>query len=106
MAKMFNPPHPGALIKDVMTSLNLNVSIAAEQLGISRVQLSRVINARASISTEMAVRLEQWIGGPAAETWLGMQTAHDLWQLRHSKQMPRVAKAKKVSGRAGASAPQ
>ncbi|WP_354679592.1 helix-turn-helix transcriptional regulator, partial [Cupriavidus plantarum] len=52
MAKMFNPPHPGALIKDVMTSLNLNVSIAAEQLGISRVQLSRVINARASISTE------------------------------------------------------
>lgn len=95
MTKMFNPPHPGALIKDVMTPLNMTVSMAAEQLGVSRVQLSRVINARASISTEMAVRLEQWIGGPTAETWLGMQIDHDLWLLRHSKQMPRVAKAKK-----------
>lgn len=95
MTEMFNPPHPGALIKDVMGSLNITVSMAAEQLGISRVQLSRVINERASVSTEMAVRLEQWVGGPTAETWLGLQTDHDLWQLRHSNQMPRVAKAQK-----------
>lgn len=90
---MFNPPHPGALVKDVMTSLNLSVGAAASQLGVSRVQLSRLINEHAGVSTEMAVRLEQWVRGPTAETWLGLQADHDLWQLRHSDALPRVAPA-------------
>lgn len=96
MTEMFNPPHPGALIKDVMTSLHLTMGMAAEQLGVSRVQLSRVVNEHAAVSTEMAVRLEQWIGGPAAETWLGLQADYDLWQLRHSKRMPHVEKAQEL----------
>lgn len=52
-----------------------------------------MINARASVSTEVAVRLEQWVGGPTAETWLGLQANYDFWQLRHSRQISRLAKA-------------
>lgn len=83
MSPMFNPPHPGETLKeDVLPALGLSVTEAAVQLGVSRVPLSRVINSRAPISPELALRLEQRITSPTADIWLRMQTSHDLWQAR------------------------
>ena len=86
---MFNPPHPGSILKeDLLPELGIGVTKAAIQLGVSRVALSRVINGRAAISADMALRLEAWMNGPSAETWVRMQAEHDLWQAR---QKPRPA---------------
>lgn len=58
---------------------------AAEQLGVTRAALSRVLNGRAAISPEMALRLELWLGiehGGRADTWIAQQAAYDLWKAR------------------------
>ncbi len=80
---MYNPPHPGSILKeDILPELDISITEAASQLGVSRVALSRVINGKAAISAEMAIRLEAWISGPTAETWVRMQAEYDLWQAR------------------------
>lgn len=57
---MKNPPHPGAMLRDgVLTPLNLAATEAATRLGMSRVALSRVLNGRAGISPDLAIRLER-----------------------------------------------
>jgi antitoxin HigA-1 len=63
MAGMHNPPHPGAILReDVLPALGLTVTEAAGQLRIARAALSRVLNGRAAISPEMALRIEGWLG--------------------------------------------
>ena len=75
---MKTPVHPGEILReDVLADLGLSVSEAASRLGISRVALSRVLNGRARISSNLAVRLEQ-AGVGTARAWLAMQSAHDL----------------------------
>lgn len=82
MTNMFNPPHPGETLReDVLPELNLTVTDAAQQLGVSRVAFSRMINGRSAISADMAIRLAQWLGGDA-ETWLRLQMQYDLWQAK------------------------
>ncbi len=84
MTKMFNPSHPGLTLRDdVLPALRLNVTEAARQLDVSRVALSRVLNGRAAISPEMALRIEVWLGverGGEARLWLAEQSAYDVWQ--------------------------
>ncbi len=81
--RMHNPPHPGEILKeDILPSLGLTVTEAADQLGVSRVTLSRMINGNAAISAEMAIRLAQWLGGNP-ETWLRAQVQYDLWHAEH-----------------------
>jgi len=84
MTRMYNPPHPGLTLRDdVLPALGLTVTQAAEQLDVSRVALSRVLNGRAAISPEMALRMEAWLGkerGGDARVWLAEQTAYDMWQ--------------------------
>ncbi len=93
MKRMHNPPHPGEILKDeVLPGLGLTVTEAAEQLGVSRVAFSRVINGRAAISAELAIRLGQWLGG-SAEAWLQGQLQYDLW---HAQQRSK-AKVKPAS---------
>ena len=61
----------------------LTVTQAAQQLYVSRVALSRVLNGRAAISPEMALRIEAWLGvkrGGEARLWLAEQSAYDVWQ--------------------------
>lgn len=99
MTLMHNPPHPGETLRDdVLPALGLTVTDAAAQLGVTRAALSRVLNARAGISPEMALRLERWLGvdhGGRASVWLGMQTAFDLWQTQKSAK-PALSKIKPV----------
>lgn len=84
MTRMHNPPHPGITLRDdVLPALELTVTEAAEQLGVARVTLSRVLNGRAAISPEMALRIEAWLGvdrGGEARLWLAEQSAHDVWK--------------------------
>lgn len=96
MTQMFNPPHPGETLReDVLPELGLTVTRAAAQLGVTRVALSRVLNAHAGISPEMALRIEGWLGsenGGRADLWLSQQAAYDLWQAR-SRGAPQVERA-------------
>ena len=81
---MFNPSHPGLTLRDdVLPALGLTVTQAAQQLDVSCLTLSRVVNGRAAISAEMALRIEAWLGlarGGEARLWLAEQNAYDVWQ--------------------------
>lgn len=96
MSRMFNPPHPGETLReDVLPALGLTVTAAAEQLGVTRAAFSRVLNCRAAISPEMALRIEGWLGvenGGRADVWLAQQAVYDLWKARESG-APTVQKA-------------
>jgi addiction module HigA family antidote len=94
--RMHNPPHPGEILKeDVLPELALTVTEAAAQLGVTRAALSRVLNGRAAISADMALRLADWLGnGP--EIWLRMQSAHDLWRASKNRR-PRVRPAARIA---------
>jgi len=81
-----NPTHPGEVLReDVIAELGLTVKEAAERLGMSRTALSRVLNGRAAVSSDLALRLEQ-AGVSTADTWLTMQLNHDLAQARKHPQ--------------------
>jgi addiction module HigA family antidote len=86
MTHMHNPPHPGETLRaDVLPALRLTVTAAAEQLGVTRAALSRILNGRTGISPEMALRIEGWLGvdrGGRADLWVAQQAAYDLWQVR------------------------
>ena len=90
MTRMHNPPYPGATLReDVLPAMGLSVTEAAKQIGVTRATLSRVLNGRAAISIDMALRLERWLGveqGARAELWLEEQLAYDLWQARQKIQ--------------------
>lgn len=101
MVRMHNPPHPASILReDILPELGLSVTEAARQLGISRVQLSRVLNERAGISADLALRLEAWLGGPrkgpSAEVWMRMQADYDLWQAKQ-KGKPQIARAVRIA---------
>jgi addiction module HigA family antidote len=77
---MFSPPHPGLAIRhDCLEPLNLSITEAAKVLGVSRQALNNVVNGKAGISPEMAIRLDKAFGG-GAETWFRIQTSYDLAQ--------------------------
>jgi addiction module HigA family antidote len=105
VSRMHNPPHPGETLReDILPALGLNVSEAAEQLQIARATLSRVLNGRAAISPEMALRLEGWLGvenGGGADAWIALQAAYDLWQARKAG-MPKVKRVRIPQERAAA----
>jgi addiction module HigA family antidote len=78
------PVHPGAILReDILKEMKLSITTAAINLQVSRKQLSEVINEKAAISAEMAVRLEDAFG-VNAEFWLDMQKAYDIWKVKHS----------------------
>lgn len=89
MSRIFNPPHPGEVLKDGVMVEGVTVTSLAEQLGVTRVALSRILNSRAGISADMAIKLAHVFGG-SAESWLYMQANYDLWQaerraVKHGK---------------------
>ena len=77
---MHNPPHPGEVIRELcIEPLNLTVTKAAEGLGVTRKTFSALLNGRAGISPEMAIRISKAFGG-SAESWMIQQAQYDLWQ--------------------------
>ncbi len=82
---MHNPPHPGAVIKELcLEPLGISVTAAAEGLGVSRKTLSAILNGRAGISPEMAVRLSIAFD-TSSESWLNQQTQYDLWKAEQHR---------------------
>ncbi len=77
---MHSPPHPGLSVRhDCLEPLGLSVTAGAQVLGVSRKQLSALVNGRAGISPEMAIRLDKAFGG-GASTWYQLQAAYDMAQ--------------------------
>ena len=90
--QMHNPPHPGEVLLDLcLKPLGLTVTQAAAALGVSRKTLSSILNARAGISPEMAVRLSLAFG-TTAESWLNQQVQYDLWHAERKRNKLRVAR--------------
>jgi len=78
---MKNPPHPGLTVRhDCLEPLGLSVTEETKVLGVTRQALNNLVNGKAGISPEMAVRLSKAFGG-GPEVWLGMQTDYDLAQV-------------------------
>jgi len=77
--RMHNPPHPGEVLRELcLEPQGLSVTRTARGLGVSRKTLSAILNGRAGISPEMAIRLSKAFG-TSAESWLNHQTQYDLW---------------------------
>ncbi len=75
---MKEPPHPGLSVRyDCLEPLGLTITAGAKVLGVSRQALNSLVNGKAGISPEMAIRLDKAFGG-TAEAWLALQTAYDL----------------------------
>jgi addiction module HigA family antidote len=88
---MHNPPHPGEMIRELcLAPLGLSVTAAAKALGVSRKTLSELLNGKAGISPEMAIRLSIAFD-TTAESWLNQQMQYDLWKARQRRK-PRVAR--------------
>lgn len=83
MSQMHDPPHPGEILQDTVLR-EMTVTEFAKRLSVSRVALSRVVNCRAAVSAELAIRLAAALGG-SAETWMRMQVAYDLWHAQKKK---------------------
>ena len=82
--QMHNPPHPGEILRELcLEPLELSVTDAAEALGVSRKTLSSILNGRAGISPEMAIRLSKAFD-TTPESWLNQQQQYDLWQAMQS----------------------
>ncbi len=86
--RMHNPPHPGEVLRELcLEPLGISVTDAAKALGISRKTLSAILNGKAGISPEMALRLSIAFN-TTPESWLAQQSQHDLWQAeQHRKEL-------------------
>lgn len=97
---MKNPVHPGRLVRhDCLEPLGLTVTAGAKVLGVTRQALNNVVNARAGISPEMAIRLSKAFGS-TPEAWLAMQVAFDLAQARKRAAKIKVKRYHGAHGRA------
>ena len=86
MARMYNPPHPGEVLREFLPD-GMTIEEVARRLGVSRVQLSRVLNGRSAISADVAIRVGL-LTHTTPESWLAGQSKWDLWQ---ASQKPRPA---------------
>lgn len=102
---MKRPPHPGRLIKNAcLGPLGLTVTEGARILGVARPTLSGVINGKAGISPEMAIRLEKAFGG-SADAWLRMQVAFELARARRRESEIKVTSVRRNAGGASSATP-
>jgi len=90
--QMHNPPHPGEILRELcLEPLGLTVTDAAAALGVSRKTLSSILNGRAGISPDMALRLSIAFG-TSPESWLNQQIQYDLWVARQASSKMKVQK--------------
>jgi addiction module HigA family antidote len=86
VALMHKPPHPGEVLMDTVLRPDGGVTVAAfaQHLRIPRRALSRVVNGKAAVSAELAIRLASALRG-SAESWLRLQMTHDLWHAQKAR---------------------
>jgi len=87
--RMHNPAHPGEILREIyLDPMRVTITEAAEALGVSRKHLSAIVNGRASVTPDMAVRLAG-VFATEPELWVNLQAQHDLWQVSR-KARPKV----------------
>ena len=84
MSRMYNPPHPGEVLREWIPE-DMTVTQAAAALQINRVTLASLLNGKAGVTANIALRLAAWLG-TSPDMWLGIQAQWDLWQ---AEQQPR-----------------
>ena len=87
--QMYNPPHPGLLLKESMEGHNLSISKMAMLLGINRAYLSKIVNGKQGISVVMALRIAK-LYGTGFEFWIDAQNAYDIWQAEQNTDFSKV----------------
>jgi addiction module HigA family antidote len=88
--RMYNPPHPGEVIRELcLAPLGLSVTAAAKALGVTRKSLSELLNGKSGVSPEMAIRLSIAFN-TTPESWLSQQMQYDLWKIRQKKKRLKV----------------
>ena len=94
---MFNPPHPGEVIRtEILEAHNLTVTAAAKVLGVSRQALSNLLNGQADLTGDMALRIEKAFG-PKMETLMGMQSAYDIFHTRQRQKQIKVRRYQPIA---------
>lgn len=89
--RMKNPAHPGGFVKsEIVEALDLSVTDAARALGVTRTALSALLNERAHLSSEMALRIEKAFG-VSMDTLMRMQNSFDIAQARKREGEIKVA---------------
>jgi antitoxin HigA-1 len=93
--RMYNPPHPGRIVKEAIENIPMSVTAFAAHIGVSRVTLSRVLNQHAGITPEMSIKLSQAFNQDAPDIWFKMQNDHDFWQASQAKR--RIVRPLKIA---------
>jgi addiction module HigA family antidote len=94
MNMLYPPTHPGEILReDVLPELGLSIAELARRVGVSRVQLSRLLHGHIPLTAGMAVPLEQIIPAAVIETWMRMQVARDLWVARQARRIAKNSQA-------------
>jgi addiction module HigA family antidote len=83
---MYNPPHPGKLIQEYMEGLGLTITALAAHLKVTRAALSRIVNGKAAISPDMALRLGAAFQS-RPELWVDLQAQYDLWRASKAQRV-------------------
>jgi addiction module HigA family antidote len=94
--RMYNPPHPGRIIKDILPDIPMTVAQFAKHIGVARGTLSRILNERAGITPEMSIRIAQAFGQPTSNIWFTIQNDYDFWQAEHSRKRKKIAPIAKL----------
>jgi len=94
MSRMHNPAHPGEVLREWLPE-GMTVTQAAKELQVSRVTLSKVMNAKAGVTAGMALRLAAWLS-TTPDLWLGIQTQWDLWQAEQEPS-PKIKPLERLS---------
>jgi addiction module HigA family antidote len=98
--RMLNPPHPGEFVRtEIIAPLGLSVTAAANVLGVSRPALSSLLNAKADLSGDMALRIEKAFG-VKMDTLLRMQSSYDIARTRRRERQIRVRRYQPVTPQA------
>ncbi|KEY57305.1 HigA family addiction module antitoxin [Serratia sp. DD3] len=83
MAMMYNPPHPGLLVKECLETLGMSARALAKELGVAPSTVQRLISCKSDVSPEMALRLSVVVGS-SSQVWMGLQADHDLWHAQQT----------------------
>ena len=83
--EMYNPPHPGEILKEALENMPMTVSDFATHIGVSRVTLSRIVNGRAGFTPEMSLKVSEALGQGSSGIWYRMQAKHDFWHAKQAK---------------------
>jgi len=83
--RMYNPPHPGRIIKDAIAAIPMSVTGFAAHIGVSRVALSRVLNEKAGVTPEMSIKISEAFGQDSPDIWFNLQNDYAFWQASKAR---------------------